>query len=234
MGTTKSAVELRQGTASVAILDDHSLLVDSLSSWFAENATDFDVVLTATSWTEFLSSDRFPAQLVLMDYHIAEPVSIEARVLTCRVAGAKVIVMSAFGGSDLEKRILKAGADAFFQKSTSMSDVVAAARTILTMPSAAHSASAGYAVPHAAPGSAGMTYPAVTANRPKLSASELDALILYARGVSTKNIAVEMNVQYETAKTFLRRVREKYARAGRSASKRSELVRRAAEDGYLR
>jgi hypothetical protein len=43
-----------------------------------------------------------------------------------------------------------------------------------------------------------------------------------------------MNVQYETAKTYLRRVREKYARAGRPASRKAELIRRAAEDGYLK
>jgi hypothetical protein len=42
-----------------------------------------------------------------------------------------------------------------------------------------------------------------------------------------------MNVQYETAKTYLRRVREKYAKVGRPASKKAELIRRAAEDGYL-
>jgi hypothetical protein len=42
-----------------------------------------------------------------------------------------------------------------------------------------------------------------------------------------------MDVGYETAKTYLRRVREKYARAGRPASRKSELIRRAAEDGFL-
>ena len=42
-----------------------------------------------------------------------------------------------------------------------------------------------------------------------------------------------MNVQYETAKTYLRRVREKYAKVDRPASKKAELIRRAAEDGYL-
>ena len=42
-----------------------------------------------------------------------------------------------------------------------------------------------------------------------------------------------MNVQYETAKTYLRRVREKYAKAGRPASKKADLIRRAAEDGFL-
>ncbi len=42
-----------------------------------------------------------------------------------------------------------------------------------------------------------------------------------------------MHVQYETAKTYLRRVREKYAKVGRPASKKAELIVRAAEDGYL-
>ncbi|WP_268891234.1 hypothetical protein [Agromyces humi] len=42
-----------------------------------------------------------------------------------------------------------------------------------------------------------------------------------------------MDVGYETAKTYLRRVREKYARVGRPASRKSELIRRAAEDGLL-
>jgi DNA-binding CsgD family transcriptional regulator len=69
--------------------------------------------------------------------------------------------------------------------------------------------------------------------RPKLSQSEGEALALYASGLSTNEVATRMNVQYETAKTYLRRVRDKYARAGRPASTKSELIRRAAEDGYL-
>ena len=233
MGTSKSATELRERTVSVAILDDHGLLVDSLSSWFAENASDFDVILKATSWPEFLGSEFFPAQLVLMDYHLVEPVSIEARVLTCRAAGAKVIVMSAFGGPELEKRILQAGADAFFEKATSMNEVVATARELFRLPAtdAAEAARTGLTTqpPRPARGTSFIS----EADRPRLSMSEQEALVLYARGSSTKGVAADMNVQYETAKTFLRRVREKYARAGRPASKRSELVRRAAEDGYL-
>ena len=69
--------------------------------------------------------------------------------------------------------------------------------------------------------------------RPKLSAGEAEALKLYVAGLSTGEVADAMNVQYETAKTYLRRVREKYAKADRPASKKAELIRRAAEDGYL-
>jgi len=66
-----------------------------------------------------------------------------------------------------------------------------------------------------------------------LSPAEERALRLYAQGYSTMEVAERMDVGYETAKTYLRRVREKYARAGRPASRKSELIRRAAEDGLL-
>lgn len=222
MGSASTTPYMRDGGITVAIVDDHGLLVDSLGSWINENAPELDVVLQSTSWTQCLSSDKFPPQLVLMDYHLTEPVSIEARILTCRAAGAKVIVMSAFGGPVLRNRIMSAGADGFFEKSESMADVLAEIRRIFGIKN-------GDVTPpvRAASGSAGAVI------RPKLSSGEQTALVLYARGRATKAVAEEMNVQYETAKTFLRRVREKYARAGRPASKRAELVRRAAEDGYL-
>ena len=69
--------------------------------------------------------------------------------------------------------------------------------------------------------------------RPKLSPGEAEALRLYVTGYSTTEVATRMNVQYETAKTYLRRVREKYSRVDRPASKKADLIRRAAEDGYL-
>jgi DNA-binding CsgD family transcriptional regulator len=74
---------------------------------------------------------------------------------------------------------------------------------------------------------------AMDGTRPKLSAGELDALKLYVAGNSTSEVAAQLNVQYETAKTYLRRVREKYAKVNRPASKKADLMRRAAEDGYL-
>lgn len=212
----------------MAILDDHGLLLDSLASWFSENAPDFHVALRATTWADCLASQSFPADLVLMDYHLAEPVSIEARVLTCRAAGARVIVMSAFGGPDLEKRILEAGADGFFEKTRPMSEVLTAARSLFKLATPSLAAESG-----SGPGNVSRTSGTSALSRPKLSSSEQEALVLYAQGHATKAVAEGMNVQYETAKTFLRRVREKYARAGRPASKRADLVRRAAEDGYL-
>ncbi|MGC5076860.1 helix-turn-helix transcriptional regulator [Agrococcus sp. DT81.2] len=69
--------------------------------------------------------------------------------------------------------------------------------------------------------------------RPRLSSGERRALAHYVQGLTTVQVASEMGVGYETAKTFLRRVRAKYAAVERPAGKRAELIVRAEEDGIL-
>jgi DNA-binding NarL/FixJ family response regulator len=208
----------------LAILDDHEVLLDSLSSWIALNAPDFDLVLSASTWLQLVHSDNFPTDLVFIDFQLKEPVSIEARVRTCRAAGAKVIVLSSLDTHESRERALDAGAAAFLSKSLPMREVMDSARAVMGV-------DRGF-IPQREwrPLPVGAT----TQTRPKLSAGEVQALTLYVSGLSTPEVAERMNVQYETAKTYLRRVREKYAKANRPASKKSELIRRAAEDGYLR
>jgi DNA-binding NarL/FixJ family response regulator len=224
MGSNTLGNETPARRLRVGVVDDHALLVESMASWIAENCPDMEVVLTSTTWAGCLSSENFPPDLFFMDYQLIEPVSIEARVLTCHAAGAKVIVMSALGGPEMMLRVQSAGADAFFNKSESMLTVAGRARQLCGLPplrnEANHFTDEAFLAEAAS-------------ERPRLSASEKDALVLYAQGNSTREVADILNVQYETAKTFLRRAREKYARAGRPASRRADLVRRAAEDGYL-
>ena len=206
----------------LAILDDHEVLLDSLSSWIYANAPDFDLVLSASTWLELVHSDNFPTDLVFLDFQLKEPVSIEARVRTCRAAGAKVIVLSSLDGRESRERALAAGAAAFLSKTLPMREVMDAAREIMGVD------------PDATPRDwRPLPVGATSRVRPKLSAGEAEAFTLYVAGSSTADVARQMNVQYETAKTYLRRVREKYAKAQRPASKRADLIRRAAEDGYL-
>jgi DNA-binding NarL/FixJ family response regulator len=212
-------------TAAVrlAILDDHEVLLDSLSSWIGINATDFDVVLMAPTWLQLVHSPAFPTDLVFIDFQLREPVSIEARVRTCRAAGAKVIVLSSVDSREARERALASGAAAFLSKSLSMAAVMETARRVMGI-----HVNPAARVWRPAPADGSTVYA-----RPKLSPGEGEALRLYATGLSTSEVATRMNVQYETAKTYLRRVREKYARVDRPASKKADLIRRAAEDGYL-
>jgi DNA-binding NarL/FixJ family response regulator len=207
----------------LAILDDHEVLLDALSSWIGANAPDFDLVLSASTWLQLVHSANFPTDLVVIDFQLKEPVSIEARVRTCRAAGAKVIVLSSLDSQESRDRALAAGAAAFVSKSVPMREVMDVARRVMGV-ALDDSVAADWR-----PLSDG----AISHAKPKLSAGETEALKLYVSGYSTGEVAAQLNVQYETAKTYLRRVREKYAKVNRQASKKVDLIRRAAEDGYL-
>jgi DNA-binding NarL/FixJ family response regulator len=159
----------------------------------------------------------------LLDFQLKEPVSIEARVRTCRAAGAKVVVLSALDSKESRDRALAAGAAGFLSKAIPMEEVMNTLRRVMGI-DATHAAHRDW-----------RPLPSGAAHhvRPKLSAGEAAAFRLYVTGLSTAQVAEKMNVQYETAKTYLRRVREKYAKVGRPAGKKADLIRRAAEDGYL-
>jgi DNA-binding NarL/FixJ family response regulator len=212
-----------QRAVRVALLDDHEVLLDSMASWFRSNAPDFEIALTATSWLQLVHSPAFPTDLVLIDVQLREPVSIEARVRTCRAAGATVIVLTGLDTPDLRERALRAGAAAFVGKSRPLGEVLTVAREVMGL-------TAGRAAPR---DWRPLPRAAEQIERPRLSLGEEAALRLYASGRSTNEVAAEMHVQFETAKTYLRRVREKYARVSRPASRKAELIRRATEDGYI-
>ena len=207
----------------LAILDDHEVLLDSLTSWIGSNAPDFELVLSANTWLQLVHSANFPTQLVIIDFQLREPVSIEARVRTCRAAGAKVIVLSGLDTQEAKERALAAGAAAFVSKSQPLREVMDVARTVMGVAKNVVEQVDWRPLPIGA----------ANQSRPKLSGGEEEALKLYVAGNSTTEVATLMNVQYETAKTYLRRVREKYAKANRPASRKADLIRRAAEDGYL-
>jgi DNA-binding NarL/FixJ family response regulator len=211
---------------TVALLDDHELVLDGLAGWIRDHEPRFELVAIATTWSQLVRSAAFPPQLVIMDVQLPDNVSIEARVRTCRAAGAEVVVMTALDVPEQRDRALDAGAVAFLSKTAPARELVAAAaRAVGLRAEAGHrEVDAAHRVPEAG---------SLSFSSPALSDGERTALVLYIDGRTTGEVAAEMNVSFETAKTYLRRVRAKYAKAGRPTSTRTDLMRRAAEDGYL-
>lgn len=207
----------------LALLDDHEVLLDSIGSWIGEHAPDFEVVVRASTWLELVHSPHFPTDLVFLDFQLKESVSIEARVRTCRAAGATVIVLSSLDDRQSQERALAAGAARFVTKSVPMHEVMDVARHTMGIAGLDPIARQWRPLPSGA----------MELKKPSLSVGESEAFALYVAGATTVEVAQQMNVQYETAKTYLRRVREKYAKVDRPASRRSDLIRRAAEDGLL-
>ena len=222
-----SAESVAPESVRVGILDDHALIVDGLATWIDEHADDLRVVIRTTRWLDLVRHPEFPVDLVLMDLQLDESVSIESRIRACRAAGASVVVVTALDDEASRERSLEAGAAAFVSKTVPVAELVAIARRVaggerMTGRVASGSDAGGAPSVHqGAPADAG------------LSEAERRALVLYAQGLSTAEVARRMSVGYETAKTYLRRARDKYARVGRPAGRRAELIRRVAEDGLL-
>jgi DNA-binding NarL/FixJ family response regulator len=202
---------------TIALLDDHVLIVDGLAHWISVNAPDFRVVAALGSWEELIVDESFPPDVVVMARTIDSPTSLEERIRLCTEAGARVVVMSTEAGSEAEGDTLAAGADAFVPKSRPAEAVLGAARRVL-----------------------GRGEPATvaTGSDPAAQHSPFDdwhlrVLRLYSRGESTVDIALIEGVRFERVRKALKTIRATYESQGRRVDTRDELLRRAAEDGYL-
>ncbi|MDO9398074.1 MAG: response regulator [Herbiconiux sp.] len=207
----------------MGIVDDHGLILDSLSEWMTAHAPDLQVSVRSTSWIEFARSPAFPPEVVIMDLQLKEPISVEARVRICRSVGSAVVVISAHDGPETLARVRSAGVDAFFSKARPAQELVDTVRSVLRTRSGR---------------------PAVAWDEPRLPApgavtslrfteDEEETLRLYASGHSPVEVAMILGTNIQAVKNALERVREQYASEGRLADRKQDLMLRAAEDGYL-
>jgi two-component system response regulator DevR len=66
-----------------------------------------------------------------------------------------------------------------------------------------------------------------------LSEQEQEVLRLFAAGLKAQSVASTMKIAVPTVEDYVRRIRSKYARIGRSADTKIDLYKRAIEDGFL-
>ncbi|MET3800196.1 DNA-binding NarL/FixJ family response regulator [Clavibacter michiganensis] len=205
----------------------HESALDEVCAILRRRAPEIDVVVSTTGWLQLVRSPRFPTDVVVVDYDLADVVSLEGRIRSCRAAGAAVVVLSRSGAEEVRRRVVDAGAAALLTGPVPAADIVAAVRAVAAGARSGQRHEDGAAGDDAARASRAFV-------SPRLSQGEEQALRLYVTGRSTQAVAAAMNVQYETAKTYLRRVRAKYRLVGRIAGRRTDLIDRATEDGYLR
>ncbi len=205
----------------VAAVDDHPVLLDGLAAWVSGPGSDIRVVATAATVTGLLAGPGRRAQVVLLDLELGDGSTAEANVAAIRAAGPAVLVLSASDRPAAVRGAIRAGALGYVLKNEETAQVRAAIRAV--------AAGQDWVSPRLAYILATDDAP----DRPVLSPQETRALQLYATGMPMKSVARRMTISEETAKQYVGRVREKYARAGRAAPTKLELYHRAVEDGYL-
>jgi two-component system nitrate/nitrite response regulator NarL len=209
------------GVITVAAVDDHPVILDSLPGWVEGDDPGIRVTATAASVPGLLAGAGRTADVVLLDLDLGDGSTVSGNVTAIRAAGPAVLVLSASDRPESVRAAMRAGALGYALKSEQASQVRAAIRQV--------AAGGDWISPR-------LAYILATdeaADRPTLSNQERRALQLYATGLPMKSVARKMGIGEETVKQYLGRVRQKYASAGRASPTKMDLYYRAVEDGHL-
>jgi two-component system, NarL family, nitrate/nitrite response regulator NarL len=205
----------------VAAVDDHPVILDGLAAWVAAPGSGIRVVGTAVSVAALLAGPGRQAHVVLLDLDLGDGSTAEQNVAEIRAAGPAVLVLSASDRPATVRAAIRVGALGYVLKNEGTSEIRAAIKAVADGKDWISPRLAYIFATDDAP------------DRPALSVQETRALRLYATGMPMKLVARRMCISEETAKQYVGRVREKYARAGRAAPTKLDLYHRAVEDGHL-
>lgn len=205
----------------LAIVDDHRMLLGALTEWIRNAAPDIDMVLAVASWPELLTHPEFPVGVVLLDLDLKDNIPVSLKISTLKTTGVRVVLMSTYSEPNVVREALAAGALGYLVKSEDASMIVEAIRAAAVGESFV-SAELDLALNGAEVGGA-----------PKLSAQERRVMALYGGGEPVKAVAYQLGISEETAKSYLKRIREKYRVAGIDVGTKVALRKRAIQDGIL-
>ena len=205
----------------LALVDDHRMLLGALTEWIRGAASDIDMVAACASWPELLTHPQFPVDVVLLDLDLKDNLPISLKISTLKTAGVKTVLMSTYSEPNVVREALAAGALGYLVKSEDAEMIVKAIRSAAKGESYI-SAELDLALNAGDVGGA-----------PKLSAQERRVMALYGGGEPVKTVAYQLDISEETAKSYLKRIREKYRVAGIDVGTKVALRKRAIQDGIL-
>lgn len=205
----------------LAIVDDHRMLLGALTEWIRQAASDINMVAAVASYPELLTHPEFPVDVVLLDLDLKDNIPVSVKISGLKSTGVKVVLMSTYSEPNVVREAIAAGALGYLVKSEDAGMIVEAIRAAASGDSFI-SAELDLAL------SAGEV-----GGSPKLSAQERRVMALYGGGEPVKAVAFQLSISEETAKSYLKRIREKYRVAGFDVGTKVALRKRAIEDGIL-
>ena len=205
----------------LAIVDDHRMLLGALTEWIRKAAEDIDMVVAVPTWPELTIHPEFPVDVVLLDLDLKDNIPVSLKINTLKSMNVRVVLMSTYSEPNVVREALAAGALGYLVKSEDADMIVEAIRAASKGESFV-SAELDLALNAEEIGGA-----------PKLSAQERRVMALYGGGEPVKSVAYQLSISEETAKSYLKRIREKYRVAGFDVGTKVALRKRALEDGIL-
>ena len=204
----------------IAIVDDHRMLLGALTEWIRGAADDIEMVAAVATWPELLTHEAFPVDVVLLDLDLKDNIPVSIKLQALKAAGVPTMLMSAYSDPNVVREALAAGAAGYLVKSENADMIVEAIRAAVRGDSFI-SEELDVALSQS------------TTGAPKLSAQERRVMALYGAGEPVKAVAFKLGISDETAKSYLKRIREKYRVAGYDVGTKVALRKRAIQDGIL-
>jgi DNA-binding NarL/FixJ family response regulator len=218
-GTRLTENEQFQRTHRVAHVDDHETVQLGFASLLAD-CPDISLLASATSVQDLVSVVEH-LDLVVLDVRLSDGTTIEENVAWLRAHGLNVLVFTAADNAFEVRGASRTGVLGIVRKSESRQVIVDAIR-------------------EAALGNPVVTtdWAAALDSDPELPAAglspkEQQVLALYASGDKSVTVAHRAGLSSSTVAEYVRRIRYKYAMAGRPAHTKVDLYKRAVEDGLL-
>lgn len=196
---------------TVSMVDNDRMLLDGLTEWFAHR-TDLRLVHACGSVEELIHEEPGRADVVLLELMLRDRTDPLSNIHRLVEAGRRVLVMSSGRYADQLFAATCAGASGYLTKD----------HDLATLAGAIHSVAMGATAYAQVRGE-----PAGT----RLAPRERELLLAYVSGLTMTAAARRIGVRPSTARTYLERIKKKYAGAGRPAYTKLELAARVREDG---
>ncbi|GHD42933.1 DNA-binding response regulator [Mycetocola manganoxydans] len=204
----------------LAIVDDHKMLLGALTEWIRGAASDIRMVAALPTWPELLTHPEFPVDVVLLDLDLKDNIPVSLKLSILKTTGVKTVLMSTYSDPAVVREALASGALGYLVKTEDPTMIVEAIR-------------AAYIGESFISHELDIALNATTTGAPKLSAQERRVMALYAAGEPVKSVAYELGISEETAKSYLKRIREKYRASGFDVGTKVALRKRAILDGII-
>jgi len=210
------------GPIRVALLDSHRLVLDGLTARLAAPDAHIEVVAAECTWDDLIAHPGLPVDVVVLDLHSPENVPIATRLRILATAGTAVVVVSGHTDLAAASAALRSGALGLVPKTESATVLIDAI------------ASAAAGTPYIAASVAEQLARRQGVSDAGIGKQELRALVLFAGGRTIREVGIAMGTTDETVKSYLKRGRLKFKRAGVDLGTRLLLKRHAVREGWIR
>jgi DNA-binding NarL/FixJ family response regulator len=162
-----------------------------------------------------------PIDLALLDLRLSDDSTPRGNIELLRTLTTNILVFTSASEPFLIREALTSGVLGILRKSVDVDELIGAIRTAID----------GQVVPT-------MEWATAIDSDPNLAAVDLSPrqrqiLELYAAGEPASRVASITGLSAETVNSYVGRIKQKYSEAGRPAQTKTDLYKRALEDGWL-